>query len=169
MLDKKVSFAFGKEVYFLGKDEDGTKYWLEAPSWECGWYWDFGYIETYQGNRTPEKAVDIDSHQHATYFYSVWCNKILKETTFSDEEKWALCELFSNFYTLRTLADAQHHNGIEGNYTSKRHGFDYNTLLNKDINKECLPFVMAKIVSILSGKDTEELEKKYQDMVKVGE
>lgn len=166
-IKKQVDFAFGKKVYLLGADEKGVKYWLEAPSWDCGWYWGFGYIETYRGNGTPSKAIDIASHQHAEGFYNIWCYEILKNKTFSDDEKWALCELFDNFYTLKKLAGAQHANGKEGNYTRQRNGFNYNDLIkeNININIDCLPSVMAKIVSILGGGDVEELEEQYKKQI----
>lgn len=168
MIEKTSSFAFGKEVYLLGSDSDGVNYWLVEPSWDCGWYWGFGYIETYTDNTRPSCSVDIVSHQHADNFYSEWCNKILKEKTFSDDEKWELCELFKNFYTLRNLAETQKHEGREGNYTGRRNGFDYRKLLREDvdINRDCLPFVMAKIVSILSGKNVDELEQEYKNKMK---
>jgi hypothetical protein len=47
MLSKRKSHAFGKDIYLIGKDKSGTNYWLESPSWDCDWYWGFGYIETY--------------------------------------------------------------------------------------------------------------------------
>ena len=162
MLDKCKKHKFRKDIYFLGTDEDGEKYWLEEPSWDCGWYWGFGYIETYTKN-----GRDIQSHQHANNFYSKWCETILKSKSFSDDEKWALCELFANFYTLQKLAEAQYFEGKEGNFTSKRNGFDYRTLIRDglNINRDCLPFVMAKIISILSPDENETvevLERKYK-------
>ena len=63
-LAKKQSKAFGKDIYLLGEDQDGIKYWLQSPSFDCGWYWGFGYIMTYTNNRRPDLAKDIDSHQH---------------------------------------------------------------------------------------------------------
>jgi hypothetical protein len=63
-IKKQKSHFFGKDVYLLGEYKNGKRYWLEAPSWNGGWYWGFGYVETYEGNRWPEKAKDIDSHTH---------------------------------------------------------------------------------------------------------
>ena len=37
-MEKKKSHAFGKDVYLLGTI-NGKMQWLEAPSWNCGWYW----------------------------------------------------------------------------------------------------------------------------------
>lgn len=163
MLEKQKIHRFGKDMYLLGTDEEGTKYWLEEPSWDCGWYWGFGYIETLNA-----RGTDIESHQHADNFYTKWKSKTLKETTFTEDESWALCELFDNFYMLRELADAQHHNGKLGNYTEKCHGFDFRKLFKDGvvINRDCLPFVMAKIISILTPAENEtadSLEMKYKD------
>lgn len=91
-MKKKISRAFNKNVYLLGKDTHNTYYWLEEPRWDCGWYWGFGYIETYTYNKRPDLSRDISSHQHATNFMSKWfiewngSKPILKETTFSEKE-----------------------------------------------------------------------------------
>lgn len=63
-MNKKISKAFGKKIYLLGINEYNTKYWLEEPKWDCGWYWGFGYIETYTNNNNPLNSKDISSHQH---------------------------------------------------------------------------------------------------------
>ena len=49
-MKKQTTTAFKKKIYLLGADAEGTKYWLEAPSWDCDWYWGFGYVETYTNN-----------------------------------------------------------------------------------------------------------------------
>jgi hypothetical protein len=63
-MDKQINKAFGKKIYLLGIDQEGTKYWLEEPKWDCGWYWGFGYIESYTNNDNPSLSRDINSHQH---------------------------------------------------------------------------------------------------------
>ena len=63
-MKKQTTVAFNKKIYLLGADAEGTKYWLEAPSWDCGWYYGFGYVETYTNNNYPNRSRDINSHQH---------------------------------------------------------------------------------------------------------
>ena len=58
-MEKEVITKFGRKYYLLGKDAEGTKYWLEEPSWDCNWYWGFGYVQTFD-----RSGNDIDSHQH---------------------------------------------------------------------------------------------------------
>ena len=69
---KVKSHAFGKDIYLLGQDEQGINYWLEAPKWDCIWYWGFGYIESFTNNKYPHLSKDISSHQHADKFLSKW-------------------------------------------------------------------------------------------------
>lgn len=37
-MEKCKKYMFGKRIYLLGADEDGIRYWLEEPSWDCDWY-----------------------------------------------------------------------------------------------------------------------------------
>lgn len=149
-MEKKQSHAFGKDVYLLGADEDGTYYWLEAPSWDCGHYWGFGYIETYTNNKFPSNSKDIDSHQHADDFYPKWwgqSDSTLKKTTFTESEGWDLAELFKRFYTLKSSAEMFARGGCHVSGTS-----DYliDEELAKRINEELIPETTKKIIEILT-------------------
>lgn len=110
-MEKEKSKAFGKDIYLLGADEEGTRYWLEEATFDCDWYWGFGYIETYTNNKNPGLARDINSHEH-------YDSKILKEGVFpedfrkifidtplTDNEIWKLNELMKSFYTIREYMD----------------------------------------------------------------
>jgi len=35
LISKQKSRAFGKDIYLIGEDKDGIKYWLEQPKWDC--------------------------------------------------------------------------------------------------------------------------------------
>jgi hypothetical protein len=153
-MDKQKDKGGLKDVFLIGKDEDGIRYWLESPSWDCGWYWGFGYIETYESNRLPSKARDISSHQHADNFMSEFftgCNgsePILKETTFTEAEGWELSELFQQFYHLREQAEF-YKNG-KSNVADTAIKNWANPELVKKINEEMIPVVTGRIIEILS-------------------
>lgn len=106
-MEKKKDFAFGKNIYLLGADEDGTKYWLEEASWDCGWYYGFGYIETYTNNKKPSLSRDINSHEH--YDSKILKNgvcpddfrKIFVNTPLTNDEIYKLNELMKTFYILK--------------------------------------------------------------------
>lgn len=151
-LTKTESYAFDEEkVYLLGKNGNGTKYWLKAPSWDCNWYWRFGYIVTYEGNCKPEDALDLNLHTHADNFMD-WCiewsgkKPVLKETTFSEHEAWKLSELFKRFYMFEDLA-AYYRRGsvriceLNDNKTDKEE--------SKRINEVEIPYITEKIINIL--------------------
>jgi len=170
MLERKVISSF--EYSLLGKDKEGVEYYLERPHWDCGWYWGFGYIETFNENYT-----DIDSHQHARDFYPKWVlgeNSILVDTPFTSRELWVLAEYFKEFYIYKEIAEAYY----TGNFgITVRVG---TSLKNLDKWKETNNFIKNKIINPImnivtgkyekikthfrSNKEFEEYIKKYNDI-----
>jgi hypothetical protein len=150
-MKKQKQHAFGKDVYLLGADKNGAWYWLEAPSWDCGCYWGFGYIETYTRNKQPQYSKDITSHSHANNFMN-WCIEwngkasILKETTFTQDEAWKLCELFKRFYLFKDLAELYYHGSAH--ITSSCYSMQ-DEVKAEEINKQVLPQIMDNIINIL--------------------
>ena len=110
-MQKRVSYAFGKKVYLLGRGKDGCHYWLEEPSWDCDWYWGFGFVETYTLDTRPSLSHDIASHQHFDYLFlrgpkdcHSMFTEFFEETPLTDGEIWQLLELMQTFYTLKKAA-----------------------------------------------------------------
>jgi len=155
-MNKKKSKAFNKEIYLLGEDSEGVRYWLEAPKWDCGWYWGFGYIETYTNNKNPNWSRDISSHSHADKFMSKYFTEwsgskpILKKRTFTDAEGWELSELFSQFYHLKEQAEFWGHGKMHVADTKIENWTDKG--LTDKINTKMLPIVMNRIMEILTPK-----------------
>ena len=110
-MEKQTLTIFGKKNYLLGTDQNGRKLFLVAPSWDCGWYWGFGYIETYTNNRHPERSRDIASHNHFDSLFGTKCNlydgfkRIIKDSTLSDNELWMLVDYMKTFYCLQETAE----------------------------------------------------------------
>lgn len=168
ILPKTKDHAFGKDVYLLGMDEQGIKYWLEAPKWDCNWYWGFGYVETYSHNRKPSKALDIDSHSHISgflgtqeeynfdkgcfckgeYIHNLIDNKRFVSTTFNEKESWELSELFTQFYFLKQAAENLGRGKCNIANTTIEKWED--KALAKNINENIIPKVTARILEILS-------------------
>jgi hypothetical protein len=169
-LEKRKSRAFGKDIFLLGKNREGKLVWLEAPSWDCGWYWGFGYLSTYTNNAHPEKARDIHSFFHfdglvgsqeyydyekgcyrkGDYVHNVYDSPQLIETAFSSAEGWQLSELFKQFYLLKEMAEFTYKErpGCHLTTSPVDHGnmkewYDH-------INKVMIPKITAKILEILS-------------------
>lgn len=173
IISKNKSHAFGKDIFLLGTDIDGTNYWIEAPKWDCGWYWGFGYVETYTNNRNPEKSKDINSHQHidssflgkqdvyniekqayvsGKYVHNLYDSPNFAATTFTKDEGWTLSELFNSFYTLQRSAEF-HGRGSSHTATNPCAEKLMNKEWAKHINEVMIPEVTGKIIEILTPKN----------------
>ena len=150
-MEKKTSKAFGKKVWLLGKDKDGINYWLEEPSWDCGWYYGFGFVETYTHNTRPDLARDINSHQH---FDNLFLNgpecgkdmfkKFFKKTPLSDDEIWELVDYMKTFYTLKSVAELFKH-GYSWQTSKAKIDQLQSDEQNDLVNKVWLPEVFKRI------------------------
>lgn len=155
-MKKRTERAFGKEIYLLGKDSEGTLYWLEEPKWDCGWYWGCGYVETYTNNKNPQNARDIKSHQH---FDGLFFKKkkngydafkdFFVESVLTDKELWALIELMKTIYTLKETAEVLGRGG--SHYTTNP---CKEIVINQDevkrINEIVLPALFKAVKEVLS-------------------
>ena len=156
---KKIkTHAFGKNIYFLGRDKDGTNYWLEEASWDCNWYYGFGYVETYINNANPGMSRDIESHQH---FDGLFLKKelfdsfknLLVETPLKDSEIWQLLGYMREFYIMREYSDFLH----SGNHITSRaknikeeENETENQKEYKRINEKLMPELFEKIYKLLT-------------------
>lgn len=154
---KHKSRAFGKDVYFLGVDKEGTHYWLEEAKWDCDWYWGGGYVENYTYDTRPAFSSDIVCHQHFDGMFFKG-NKngfdMFKEffayTPFTDKEIWTICEIMKAFYIARNYSDMLFCGGAH--YTSNpskdiiKSETEY-----KRINEIVIPDLMKNLYEILGG------------------
>lgn len=169
---KRKSHAFGKDVFLLGKNNKGRTVWLEAPQWNCGWYWGFGYIETYTNKNNPANAKDINSHSHFSglvgqqekydrekgvwvkgeYIHNVYNSSALMETSFTEKEGWVLSELFKEFYLLQDMAEYTHKTPAGCNLTTSPVEQDAEKMKewHEHINNVMIPKITAAILEILS-------------------
>lgn len=159
LLNKKIINKFGTH-YLLGEDENGLKYWLEEPTFNCGWYWSLGYIHTFTNNKQPTRSVDIMSHEH---FDSKFMNKgyvegylnFFKKSVLDRHETYRLFELMECAYTLSKMAGICERGSA---WVSKNDCYD--TLKDQDLYLEIiqkkLPAVISEICNLLGGKTKPE-------------
>ena len=168
-IKKQTQRAFRKKVYLLGIDKDNQYFWLESPSFDCGWYWGFGYIERYTNNKNPSVAKDITSHSHFKgeiigqqdfYDSEKGCFRQgdykhhlnehdLKASVLSESESWKLSELMNSFYILQETAGffKSGSAGVTENPLSKDLK---NKSIRKKINEVLLPKIFKEIDKLLS-------------------
>lgn len=156
-MEKVKKLIKGHQTYLLGKDADGIYHWLVAPSWDCGWYWGFGYVQAYSNNAHPEIARDIRSHQHFDGLFLLnrdvnafdAFKEFFKETPLSDDEIWLLVDYMDSFYNLQKTSTIV---GRGYSYYTSRSFLDEvkNGDMVNTINKIMLPAIFAKIDALLS-------------------
>ena len=163
-MKKQTTIAFNKKIYLLGTDAEGTKYWLEAPSWYCGLFWGFGYINAYTNNDYPSRARDLKSHYH---FDDLFLNnskvsafdafkEFFNETTLNKKEIGLFIYYMDFSYTLKRDAAALragHFNIIKKANFSKAQSIE----IAKEINEKMLPAIFKQIDILLSDTDEQQI------------
>lgn len=151
-MKKQVKTILGKENYLLGIDKEGNKVWLIKESWDCDWYWGFGYIETYN-----KRYTDIVEHTHfdtlflgANIFHSF--KDHFSECTLNDTEIWQLLELMGTFYTLRKAAELFHKGGCNISSVKTLRDILKSQEKENSINRELLPKVFEKVRELFEEK-----------------
>ena len=160
LLNKKIINKFGTH-YLLGEDENGIKYWLEEPTFNCGWYWGLGYIETFTNNRQPTRSVDIMSHEHFDSKFMMNYGSIdgyldfFKKSVLDRHDTYRLFELMECAYTLSKMAGICERGSA---WVSKNDCYD--TLKDQNLYLEIiqkkLPAVISAICNLLGGKTKPE-------------
>ena len=160
LLTKTKSHAFGKDCYLIGRDKYGDLIWLEAASWDCSWYWGFGYIEVYTRQSSPSSSKDISSHSHWSGLlgrqddgdHNHHINEALQETVLLDSESWKLSDLMQSFYTLKKAAEFYHHGCSHLTSTDTQDELKSEEQ-EKHINETILPRLFEEVYKILTPKD----------------
>ena len=159
-MEKQTLTIFGKKNYLLGTNAEGRKLFLVAPSWDCGWYFGFGYVETYTNNDCPNKSRDINSHQH---FDSLFLNdskvnafdafkEFFKETTLNEKEIWLLIDYMYSFYALKRAAGILSM-GYSHMTEKAKLSEVQSTEMSKEINEKILPAIFKQIDILLSDSE----------------
>lgn len=154
-IGKKTINKFGKH-YLLGVNKDGEHVYLEKESWDCGWYWGFGYLHTFTNDRQPERSKDISMHDH---FDSLFLNKnvsaydlinsYFESMTVSSSELYELIDLMMTAYALKKSAELFRHGYSWQTEKAKIEGLKDEALENR-INKGLLPQVFERIETLLA-------------------
>lgn len=164
---KNTKFA---QKFYIG-NHNNEKIYLSPPSWNCGWYWGFGYL----GNKNCHYHVDgLTKHEHYNTDKECWeyeftnlfdgFKKHFTDLQIRESKLWTLCELFQTFYTLKETAEVL---GRGGAHYAKNPCADI--IINKDevkrINEIVLPSVFDAIFDLL--KDGENIATQNKTLVNI--
>lgn len=149
-MDKRRIRALDNRYYLLGKDEYGDEMWLEEASWDCGWYWGLGYVETFNSFKT-----DINSHEHYDNLFLKGdltpekFKSVIVETPLTDKEIWALNELMKSAYIARKYSDMLHTGGAHISSNPCKDLLQ-NEAEYKRINEKVIPGIMDEVYKLLT-------------------
>ena len=145
----------GKEKTFFGtRKADNASIYITKPSFDCQWYWSFGYL----GN--SKEHYHLSSYQEKEHFFKLADNttKLITErrninmydallNDYELSEKiaanlWGFCEQVSTIYSLKEVSEIAHRGG--SHYTTHPlktvlKGFD-----SAQINSVLLPQLLQR-------------------------
>lgn len=87
------------ERRYLGRrKEDGRMVYIAAPTWDCNWYWSFGYL------------VATREHFHLGNYENMnWVDALERDYTLNvklrGDNLWKFCELAKTAYGLKEVAE----------------------------------------------------------------
>lgn len=141
---KKLTLDELPKKILIGRHNDENIY-LTAPSWDCGWYWGFGYL----GNKNCHYHIDgLNKYENINLYDAI--KKHFGESLIVKDDKdiWTLTELFKTFYDLKTITEVLGRGG--SNYsTNPCKELITNTKEVERINKVVLPEIFLAIYKIL--------------------
>lgn len=131
------------QKHFFGTRKDtGEEIYLSAPSWDCDWYWGFGYL----GNKYCHYHLSGYQNGRNINMYDA----LLADYNLNPKIKanlWEFCELVLSAYTLKEAAEVL---GRGGSHMTTNPCQDI--IINKDevkrINEIVLPAIFNKIEAI---------------------
>jgi hypothetical protein len=89
-----------------------SKIYVSKHSWDCGWYWSFGYLgnkdchyhfETYLQHKEPFTGARLDTYAIAKVFTNTWLTQ---------DDWWVLLDLFRQAYALKDCAAVYRYGGF---------------------------------------------------------
>lgn len=108
-IPKKIIYPnFGhKKFMLLGVRKDKVKVWMEQASFDCNWYYGFGYLEVLNHRHT-----DINEHYHFESLMDKFGLDSFNEnfvcSTLPEKDLWILFDLMKSFYTLQEISELYH-------------------------------------------------------------
>jgi hypothetical protein len=163
-LEKETIGSGKNKKYLMGKNQYGEKVWLETPSWDCSWYWGFGYLTSknslthVDGLTGRHEYYDTEKQCHrlsSDYIHNIYDSPKLVETTFTLNEGWKLSELFKEFYLLKDMAEYTHRSPASCNLTTSPVIQDPEKMAQwyKEINEVMIPLITAEILRMLTPEE----------------
>ena len=149
--------------FFGVRKDDNVKIYIEDPTWNCGWYWSFGYLgnrnEHYHLNSYQEKTQLLYDSDKKIKIVTEKRNKCMYDCLLADYDLneniknnlWKFCELAKTAYALKETAEVL---GRGGSHYSPNpcELLIKNPEEVKRINEVVLPAIFKEIEKLIEGK-----------------
>lgn len=89
----------------MGQNQHNQRIYLSPPSWDCNWYWSFGYL----GNSTTH--YHLDSLSTGSNLFDGIKREFPNFNKLDDAKLWTFCELVQTAYTLKQTAEVLRRGG----------------------------------------------------------
>lgn len=128
---------------------DGRGILLRVPSFDCGWYWGFGYL----GNRDCHFHLDrldsMDSKLANRNLYDQLIIMFGDTLTIPKDKLWQFCEIVKTVYTLKKAAELF---GRGGSHYTKNPDAETLTITEYSdrINNELIPMQIRSLWALLT-------------------
>lgn len=105
---KPIKGKIMNEKIYLGKVKHGEKIWLTKHSWDCDWYWGFGYIGNQNWHFHINSLID-----HPKEYHNKWTDITthFSETWLTQGQWWVLRDLFISAYGLKKATEIYRYGG----------------------------------------------------------
>lgn len=148
---EKIFIGTVREDYKNGERSSyvaGERIYITKHSWDCGWYWGFGYV----GNQRLHTHFD-----GAFLGAETNVNKIFVKPVLTQEEWWLVRDLFIQAYALKKAAEVYRYGGhqtSEPGITDMIRDDEMCKRLNEDLRK-----VLDKVWEIFEAADERRTKK----------
>lgn len=98
----------------FGHKLDGEVIYLDLPTWDCNWYWGFGYLGNRQCHyhlKTYKEEGGFGKHRDIDMFEALKADYKLCPALADDNNLWKFCELVKTVYALLEVAEIFHRGG----------------------------------------------------------
>ena len=139
----KPETIWTNKVYFGKRKDDNVRIYLSAPSWDCDWYWGFGYL----GNKNEHYHLDGYQNNRNINMH----NALITDYDLNpkiEKNLWIFCDLVLTVYKFKEIAEIYK----RGNNYSTTTGLESvvkNPTEYKKINEELLPLLFDKIYELI--------------------
>jgi len=124
----------------------GDENWenLAAPSWDCDWFWGFGYLQ----NKSIHHHIDgLDKSKNMFDALQSYYGDTL--TIKDEKDLWTFCELMATFYALKKTAEVLGRGG--SHYTTNPvAGVIENKEEARRINEVVMPAIFDALEDLLA-------------------